>query len=57
MAGRAFQILVRSIERKFGLLVVIESPDSPSVGVVAFVATRSESLLVLIVRFVAGVAS
>jgi hypothetical protein len=49
VASVTIEAFVCTIEHKAGLLVVIELPDQPVVGVVAEVAVRAETLLMNVV--------
>ena len=50
MACRALQVFVRSLESEAGPLTMVESPNIPSVRIVAGLAVCSECLLVNIIR-------
>lgn len=52
VTGMTMQLAVRTVEAEVGL-VMIELPDQPGVGIVAYRAIRAQCLLVHIVVFVA----
>jgi hypothetical protein len=49
MAGCAFQISMGAVEREVRALVVIKSPDVPTIGVMARFAFRPERTIVLVI--------
>lgn len=57
MAGVATQTFVLSLQRVFRLSLVIEEPESPSVGRVTIVAILAEHSFVNILFIVAGKAT
>ena len=56
MAGRTIEIIVGAVEDEARAPIVIESPDVPTVRVVACIAFRSERALVLVIGAMTGMA-
>lgn len=54
VAAQTLQALMRPQQGEFRLFVMVEPPQGPPVGVVAKGATRSESHLMIVIRFMAG---
>ena len=55
MAGRAFQVFVRSVECEARATLVVELPDGPPVWIVAGLTLESERALVDVIGRMAGV--
>ena len=54
MTGMAIEVDMSPLERKFSLVVMIECPEHPAVGVMAFVAVFSEASFMGVIRLMAG---
>ena len=55
MAVRALQVFVRSVEYEIRAAIMVESPDGPSVWIVARLALEPERALVNVIARMAGV--
>ena len=55
MAGAAFKIIVRPVEYKPGLPIMIKHPQCPAVRIVTLAAKRPQGPVVLIIFFMAGI--
>ena len=54
MTFLASELFVRTIKRKLGLLVVIENPDHPTIGIVAKLASLAQGPLVYVLFLMTG---
>ncbi len=56
MALFAVEIAVCALQFEFGLIVVIENPDTPAVRVMTLLAVGSQGSFMFVILFVTGIA-